>query len=169
MGLKSFTQKWNNAIKNRANRFSGCLSKLSHHAWATAVVIFSETYVKSEFLYHRVTRKGSHDEEQLGNWTAYLDEVGFEPRTFKIIILKTTFVIRGIYCLMVDGMMMQIPKLNSIFLFLLLSHSLSCSLFRSSSLSQRKSIMKCFKLLQVFEKNLILAKSLNCCHKEYKL
>ncbi len=34
----------------------------------------TETYVKSEFLYHRITRKGSYDEEQLGNWTAYLDQ-----------------------------------------------------------------------------------------------
>jgi len=33
-----------------------------------------ETYVKNEFLYHRITRKGNFDDDQLGNWTAYLEQ-----------------------------------------------------------------------------------------------
>ncbi|TRY72690.1 hypothetical protein TCAL_05397 [Tigriopus californicus] len=34
----------------------------------------SETYVKNEFRYHRITSKGHSVETQLSNWTAYLDK-----------------------------------------------------------------------------------------------
>ena len=35
----------------------------------------SETYVKSEFRYHKIARKGSFDEDQVQeNWTVYLEE-----------------------------------------------------------------------------------------------
>ncbi len=34
----------------------------------------SETYVKNEYRYHRMTRKGQEtDDSELGNWTAYLE------------------------------------------------------------------------------------------------
>ena len=34
----------------------------------------SEAYVKNEFRYHRITRKGHSYETQLSNWTAYLEK-----------------------------------------------------------------------------------------------
>ena len=35
----------------------------------------SQTYVKSEFRYHKIARKGVVDEQQLHeNWTEYLDQ-----------------------------------------------------------------------------------------------
>lgn len=30
--------------------------------------------MKSEFLYHQITRKGEFYDEEAGNWTAYLDQ-----------------------------------------------------------------------------------------------
>ena len=33
----------------------------------------SETFVKHEFRYHRITRRGHFDESQLSNWTSYLE------------------------------------------------------------------------------------------------
>ena len=34
----------------------------------------SEAYVKNEFRYHRITRKGHSYDTQLSNWTAYLEK-----------------------------------------------------------------------------------------------
>ena len=34
----------------------------------------SENYVKNEFRYHRITRKGHNYDTKLTNWTAYLDK-----------------------------------------------------------------------------------------------
>ena len=65
----------------------------------------SETFVKNEFRYHRITRKGSFDEEQLGNWTAYLDqfrefiEKGFQftrlavQEPYGVMILQVRYLI----------------------------------------------------------------------------
>ena len=39
----------------------------------------SEPYVKSEYQYHRITNKGSINQEQLHeNWTSYLEEYQVE-------------------------------------------------------------------------------------------
>ena len=60
----------------------------------------SETFVKHEFRYHRITRRGSFDENELGNWTSYLErfreyiEKGFQftrlavQEPYGVMILK---------------------------------------------------------------------------------
>lgn len=60
----------------------------------------SETFVQNEFRYHRITRRGSFNDSQLGNWTAYLDrfreyiEKGFQftrlavQEPYGVMILK---------------------------------------------------------------------------------
>lgn len=54
--------------------YTGSDTKPSEEEQAFMQNLFtSETFVKHEFRYYRITRKGSFDENQLGNWTAYLE------------------------------------------------------------------------------------------------
>lgn len=66
----------------------------------------SETYVKNEFRYHRITSKGHSVETQLSNWTAYLDkfqewiEQGFQftrlavQEPYGVMILQASYGMR---------------------------------------------------------------------------
>ena len=64
----------------------------------------SETFVKNEFRYHKITRKGHFvEDDQLGNWTAYLEqfreyiEKGFQftrlavQEPYGVMILKASY------------------------------------------------------------------------------